>query len=221
MTPRRNPAALEPAHLVVQTPDVLFSFTPQWGGEVPPPFRAIARSVLLRPWATGVRVCILGYGLGGLAQLMRDVRQDTTIVGVDPDPWMVDGAQGWLSGGVRLVQAGADEYLRRNRRRFDLVVDDCFELRRGVPVRPESCRALAASVHRSLQPDGVYVRNILPDPRGRYEDQIEDMRAVFDDVQVRWFRAWENRVVVASCRPVSATRMHRLDARPPGRHPRR
>lgn len=200
-------------HLVVQTPDVLFSFTPEWGGEVPPPFRAVARCSLLRRWPRPLRVCILGYGLGGLARLIRDVRPDATIVGIDPDPWMVDEARPWLAPQVELVQATAGAFLSRNRRLFDLVVDDCFELRRGVPLRPASCMELAPLVERALQPDGVYVRNLLPDPEGRYADQMSDVRVAFGYVHVRWFKAWENRLIVASRRSLTPARLHLLDAR--------
>jgi hypothetical protein len=134
--------------------------------------------------------------------LIHDARPDARLLGVDPDPWMVDGAQPWLAARVRLVQAGAQEFLRRNRRRFHLIVDDCFELRRGVPVRPASCMTLAPLVERSLTPDGVYLRNVLPAADGRYADQVRDVRETFRHVQVRWFKSWENRLILASGRPL-------------------
>ena len=91
---RRLPAST--SHVVVQTPGVLFSFTPGWGGAPPAPFLTAARAVLLRRWARPPRVCVLGHGLGGLTRLLLDARPDAQIVGVDPDPWMIDRARSAL-----------------------------------------------------------------------------------------------------------------------------
>jgi hypothetical protein len=235
-----GPSGHPSTHLVVQTPHVLFSFTPDWGGAVPAPFLATARAVLLRRWRHAPRVCVLGYGLGGLAQLLCGLRPDATVVGIDPDPWMIDGARPWLPRGVRLVTSEAAPFLERHQQRhqqqhrqqhqrlrprgakqrgqerpwrFDVVLDDCFELTHGTPRRPRSCMALASLVAGSLTPSGIYARNVIPQRDATYEDLIADIRDCFPHVHTRRFNAWENRVAVASRRTILPASLKLLAAR--------
>lgn len=182
--------------------DVVFTLRPGAVATLPAPFVVAARTVLLAPGASP-DVAILGYGLGAMGGLLSKLRPTARIVGVELSKKLHRKSRRHAPRNVELVQSDALRYLRRCRRRFDLVVDDCFVVGDDGPYRPSELLSHAELVASRMNPKGVAVRNLLPDA-GQLEHQSEDLRAAFRYVHLRRFRDWDNVLVIASQEPLPA-----------------
>jgi hypothetical protein len=90
---------------------------------------ALASPVLLLPPARPHRVLLLGLAAGSVAHAVRVLDPGAEIVGVERDREVLRLARRHFELdrlGVELVVGDALEYLRRGRRRFDLIVEDLF-----------------------------------------------------------------------------------------------
>jgi SAM-dependent methyltransferase len=158
-------------------------------------------------------VLVLGYGLGTLGALLARIRPRSRIVGVERSPAYLRRAAPAAPPNVELRRADAARFLASNRQRFDLVVDDCFLLVRGEPVRVPALDRSARRVRASLRPGGVYVRNLLPDDDDALERHCSDIRAAFPHLVYRRFRDWDNVLAIASTRALDAAELRRLHRR--------
>jgi spermidine synthase len=90
---------------------------------------ALASPVLLLPRDRPRRVLLLGLAAGSAARAVRELDAEAEIVGVELNPEVLRLARRHFDldrVGVELVVGDALEYLRRGRRRFDLIVEDLF-----------------------------------------------------------------------------------------------
>ena len=90
---------------------------------------ALASPVLLLPPRYPRRVLILGLAAGAVARAVRALDSEAEIVGVERDREVVRVARqhfGLDDLRLELVAADALEYLKAERRRFDLIVEDLF-----------------------------------------------------------------------------------------------
>lgn len=111
------------------------------------------------------RVLLLGVGGGSVVPLLRAFAPECTIVGVELDADVLRAAResfGIERHGIELVHANAIDFLSRDRRRWDLVIEDVFghDGRRLVkpPAMIEPGLARAA---RKLATHGVLVSNAV------------------------------------------------------------
>jgi spermidine synthase len=126
---------------------------------------ALVAPLVALPRARRRSVLILGLGGGSAARLVRAIAPDAAIVGVELDRDVVAAARrhfGLDALGVEIRCADARDVLARERRRFDLVIDDVF-VGRGRAVRkpdwlPDPYLGLAA---RRVAPGGVLVSNSI------------------------------------------------------------
>ena len=89
---------------------------------------ALAGPVLLLPCRRR-RVLLLGVGGGSVARALRALDDEAEIVGVEYDPQVLRAARrhfGLDALRLQLVVDDALDYLSRERRRFDLIVEDLF-----------------------------------------------------------------------------------------------
>lgn len=90
---------------------------------------ALASPILLLPRNRPRRVLVLGLAAGSVGRALRALDPDAEIVGVERDREVLRLARrhfGLDDLHAELVIGDALEYLRRERRRFDLVVEDLF-----------------------------------------------------------------------------------------------
>jgi spermidine synthase len=170
--------------------------------------------VLLLPTPRGrrLRVLLLGLGGGSVAQAVRALAPDVHVVGVERDAEVLRLARrhfGLDRVGVELVQGDALAYLRRERRKFDLVVEDLFE---GKPRNVRKPAWLLGEgyplVRRRLRPSGLAVSNTIHEMKAvvramrRFGGRIVSL-----DVRGHW-----NRIVVVgrSLQPPRALRLRLL-----------
>jgi precorrin-6B methylase 2 len=90
---------------------------------------ALASPILLLPRISPRRVLVLGLAAGSVARAVRALDPDAAIVGVERDREVLRLARRHFDLdrlGVELVVGDALEYLRSERRRFDLIIEDLF-----------------------------------------------------------------------------------------------
>jgi spermidine synthase len=106
----------------------LASFRSTTGGATGTVWWALAAPVVLVPRARP-RVLLLGLGAGSAAAAVRALSPAAEMVGVERDREVLRAARSHFDldrHRVEIVADDAFEYLRRERRRFDLVVEDLF-----------------------------------------------------------------------------------------------
>ena len=126
---------------------------------------ALASPILLLPRDRPRRVLLLGLAAGSVARALRALDPEAEIVGVERNPEVLRLARRHFDLdrlGVELVVGDALEYLRRERRRFDLIVEDLFvgtsrSVRKPDWVPGEGFRL----IRRRLRPGGYVVSNTI------------------------------------------------------------
>jgi spermidine synthase len=130
-----------------------------------PVWWALASPVLLLPRDRPRRVLLLGLAAGSVARALRALDAEAEIVGVELNPEVLRLARRHFELDrldVELVVGDAIEYLRRERRRFDLIVEDLFvgtarSVRKPEWVTGEGYRL----VGRRLRKGGYVVSNTI------------------------------------------------------------
>jgi spermidine synthase len=176
---------------------------------------ALAAPLLALPPERRRSALILGLGGGSAARLVRALAPAARIVGVELDPRVLAVARRHFdldALGVEVVCDDARSLLSRERRRFDLVVEDCFvgpgRAERKPDWLPEPGLALAA---RRLAPGGILVANAL-DEAAEVEKSLA--RRLPHRLALR-IRGYENRVFAASRAPLDARALRRAIAADP------
>ena len=165
---------------------------------------ALVAPLLALPVARRRRVLILGLGGGSAARLVRTVAPRAHVVGVEFDRDVIEAARRHFDLDALDIEVVCDDaraVLARERRRFDLVIEDVF-VGRGRNVRkpdwlPSPYLALAA---KRVAAGGVLVSNSIDEaPAVR-----SAMRSLFADPLVLRVRDYDNRIYAGSTRTLDA-----------------
>jgi spermidine synthase len=142
------------------------------------------------------RVLILGLGGGSAARALRALAPSAAIVGVESDLRVIKAARRWLeldSLGLEIVHESALRFLRRDRRRFDLVLEDVFLASQGNAWKPdwlpEPGLSLAAS---RLAAGGLLVSNTIDETTAI----VRAYRRLFGRALTLRLRDYENTIVM-------------------------
>jgi len=90
---------------------------------------AIAAPVLALPAGRRRRVLLIGLAAGSVARVVRAIAPKAEIVGVERDADVLDAAErhfGLSRLGIEVVEDDAERFLERERRHFDVLLDDVF-----------------------------------------------------------------------------------------------
>jgi spermidine synthase len=111
------------------------------------------------------RVLVLGLAAGSVARAIRELSPDAEIVGVEYDEGVLRAAREHFGlDGLRLevITGDALAHLRRERRRFDVVVEDLFVGPARTVHKPEWLLPEGYPlIERRLRPDGFVVSNTI------------------------------------------------------------
>ncbi|RIK95911.1 MAG: hypothetical protein DCC71_22870 [Proteobacteria bacterium] len=180
------------------------SFVPHAGVATRSVWDALVAPLLALPAARRRSVLILGLGGGSAARIVRAIAPDAHVVGVELDPHVVEAARAHFdlgALGVEIVCDDARAVLRRERRRFDLVIDDVF-VGRGRGVRkpdwlPSPYLPLAA---RRVAPGGILVSNSIDEAPA----VLRAMRRLRPHVLELRVDGYDNRIFAGSTRALAA-----------------
>ena len=176
---------------------------------------ALAAPVLLLPRPPRPRVLLLGLAAGSVARALRALDPDAEIVGVELDDEVLRAASeqfGLDELRLEVVHGDALAFLRRERRLFDLIVEDLF-------LGPSRCvhkpRWLAGEgyrlIRRRLRREGLLVSNTIHEmPQIARAARLPGGRVVTLDV-----RDYHNRIVVAGRALPAPRELRRLLAQRP------
>jgi predicted membrane-bound spermidine synthase len=143
------------------------------------------------------RVLLLGLAAGSVARAVRELAPKAKILGVEYDDAILRLARrhfGLDLLDVEIVAGCALEYLRRNRRSFDLIVEDLFVGPSRSVHKPDWLLTEGyALIRKRLRPGGLVVSNTIHETRAvvRALDGFPG-RVLSLDVRGHW-----NRIVVA------------------------
>lgn len=176
---------------------------------------ALVAPLLLLPPARRRRVLVLGLGGGSAARLVRAVAPRAAIVGVEKDPAVVAAARrhfGLDALGVEVACDDALAALARERRRFDLVIEDCFVGRGRAERKPPGfpLPGLARAARR-LAPGGILAVNTI-DETAAVARALAGLLPHRLELRVD---GYDNRVLAASQRPLAARALRAALARDP------
>ena len=126
---------------------------------------ALASPILLLPRTRPRRVLLLGLAAGSVGRALRALDPDAEIVGVELDREVLRLARlhfGLGRLGIEIVVGDALEFLRHERRRFDLIVEDLFvgpsrSVRKPDWLLGEGYRL----IRKRLRPGGYVVSNTI------------------------------------------------------------
>lgn len=191
------------------------SFVPRAGVATRSVWDALVAPFLARAPARRRSALILGLGAGSAARILRAIAPDARIVGVEYDPFVVAAARRHFdldALGIEVIVGDARDVLRRERRRFDLVVDDVFVGRgRGVhkpPWLPIPYLALAA---RRVAPGGLLVSNSIDEGAA----VARTLRTLCPHVLELRVDGYDNRVFAGSASPLDARALRGAIGRDP------
>ena len=148
----------------------------------------------------GHRVALLGFAGGGLVAPLRAMGFGHPFVAVDLsrefEPLFRELSEPWC-GHVDVVEAEASAWLRAQRRRYDLILEDLsYESPEGITKPPVSLDVLPALMAARIRPGGLVVTNVLPVPGVPFTELLPHLAAPHGTAQVITLDAWENRVLL-------------------------
>ena len=131
---------------------------------------ALASPILLLPRTRRPRVLLLGLAAGSVARALRALDSDAEIVGVELDRDVVRLARSHFDLDrlhLELVVGNALLFLKRDRRRFDLVVEDLFVGKPRCVRKPDWLLGEGYRlIRKRLRPGGYVVSNTIHEMPG-------------------------------------------------------
>jgi spermidine synthase len=169
-----------------------------------PVWDALAAPLVWLPPQRRRSVLVLGLGGGSAARVVRALAPAARIVGVEASREVVRAAHRELGLGrlgVEVVVADARAWLARERRRFDLVLEDIF-VGSGRAVRKPDWLPLPglAQAARRVAPGGLLATNALDDA----PDSARALAALFPARVRIAIEGWDNRILVGGPARLSA-----------------
>ena len=171
-------------------------------------FDVLAASI--RVFSQGDHVGLLGFAGGGLIAPLRAMGGGQRLCGVDLDrsgyELFCDLSDDW-QGDVHFAESDAVEWLRAQRGRFDLLLEDLSVGRDGDVFKPEvSIETLPQLIQSKLKPGGVAIFNLLPPDDRTWGEMAAKVCGPFSfGVQVS-FESYYNRVLALANGALPPTR---------------
>jgi len=178
----------------------------------------LAASALLGTREEPRSVLMLGLAGGTSLRTLRHLLPDCRLTAIDIDAQIVRLARRHMAldaTGVEVVIGDAYEWLRKNRRTFDVVIDDIYLAGRTDVFRPQAMdRRLLASLQRCVAPGGVLAVNLVTGPGHRTTQSAarQLLRETFAEVRAVTSPEAMNEVLVAGECVATVRRLRKWDA---------
>jgi hypothetical protein len=161
-------------------------------------FDVLAALLGLRP--TG-HVGVLGFAGGGMLAPLQALKWKTPLATVDLDRASYDlfcrHCPEWMRL-VRWQQADAAVWLRRQKSKFDLLLDDLSVPNHDDVIKPDlSWQVLPGLMRRRLKGNGIAIFNLVSPPPEGWQYGVEKITREFRNVQAIHLDEFENRILIA------------------------
>jgi len=159
------------------------------------------------------RIGVLGFAGGGMMAPLRSLGVTSTIESVDLDRTGYDlftqHCEKW-PGPVRWQHGDAVTWLRRQRQKFGMLIEDLSVPAQGDVIKPAvSWSVLPELIYSQLKPGGVAVFNLMLPPRGAWNPDLRRIASLFREARVVDFDEFENRILIAGDALPSASELGR------------
>lgn len=125
----------------------------------------LAAACFLRPAGPPRSVLMLGLAGGTTFRVLRHLLPEVSLTAVDIDPSIVDLARQHMrldDTGAEVHLADAYEWLKTNRRKFDVVIDDVYLAGKTDVFRPQAWNPEhLATLKRAVAPGGLLTANLV------------------------------------------------------------
>jgi hypothetical protein len=153
--------------------------------------------IILRPAG---QVGVLGFAGGGMLAPLRGLGMNAPFATVDLDQASYDlfcrHCPQWVTG-VQWEHADAVQWLQRQPRKFDLLMDDLSVPQAGDVVKPDICwRVVPDLIHRRLKSGGIAVFNLMAPPGGRWREGLAEITRSFSAARIIHLDDFENRILI-------------------------
>jgi spermidine synthase len=173
----------------------------------------IAAAALLRPDGKPKSILMLGVAGGTALRTLRHLLPDVSLTGIDLDSELIDLARREMAlddTKAEIIIADAYAWMKANKRKFDVIIDDLYLAGDDDVFRAETCdQAWLDLVRRSLAPDGILALNLVIGP-GHRAKQIAtraDLAKYFPTIRSLRTPDSMNEVLVAGENVASATQL--------------
>jgi len=151
--------------------------------------------------APGPRFAMLGFAGGGMIAPLRAVDWLHPVHAVDlsdeAEPLFRELSGGW-AGEVTLDKQDAERWLRGQRGKFDVIVEDLSVPSPIGTVKPYvSFDTLPQRILARLKPNGVVITNLLPMPGTEWEAMYARISSSYARATAIHLDDYENRIVIA------------------------
>lgn len=148
----------------------------------------------------GHKVAVLGFAGGGIVAPLRAMGFGHPFVAVDLslefEPLFRELSEPWC-GQVDVVQDEASAWLRKQRTRYDLILEDISaDSPDGITKPPVSLDTLPELMASRVRKGGLVVTNVLPVPGMPFTRLLPQLAAPHQHAHVITLDAWENRVLI-------------------------
>ena len=161
-------------------------------------FDVLAALIAILPPAK--RIGVLGFAGGGMMAPLRALGVETTIETVDLDRSAYTAfcrhCPEWIQH-VNWQHADAAKWLRQQRGKFDLLIEDLSVPLGGDVVKPDiSWNVLPGLIRKRLCRGGAAIFNLMLPPGGRWNPDLNRLAAGFQSACVVDFDEFENRILI-------------------------
>lgn len=164
-------------------------------------------------------ILMLGLAGGTAFRILRHLLPDCQLTAVDIDEEIVDLAKehmGMDELGVEVILGDAYAWLKANRRRFDVVIDDIYLAGITDVFRPQHCDVrMVRDLKRAMAPGGVLVVNLVTGPghRAMQSSTRRCLREEFPVLRAIQSTEAQNEVLVAGAQVAGKRRLNEYASR--------
>ncbi len=125
----------------------------------------LAAAAMLRPSGKPASILMLGVAGGTALRTLRHLLPEVSLTGIDLDAELIALAEKEMhlgDAGAEIVIADAYEWVKNNKRRFDVILDDLYLAGEDDVFRADTCDAdWLGLLKSSLAPGGILALNLV------------------------------------------------------------
>jgi spermidine synthase len=163
----------------------------------------LAASAMLRPAGKPASILMLGVAGGTALRTLRHLLPEVSLTGIDLDAELIDLAEKEMhlaETGAEIVIADAYEWVKKNKRRFDVIIDDLYLAGEEDVFRADTCDAdWLGLLKGSLAPGGILALNLVTGPghRAKQSATRKNLAARFPCIRALTTEESLNEILVA------------------------
>ena len=173
----------------------------------------LAASAMLRPAGKPASILMLGVAGGTALRTLRHLLPEVSLTGIDLDAEFIDLAEKEMhlaETGAEIVIADAYEWVKKNKRRFDVIIDDLYLAGAEDVFRADTCDAdWLGLLKGSLAPGGILALNLVTGPghRAKQSATRKNLAARFPCIRALTTEESLNEILVAGDAVASGSRL--------------